>query len=159
MSELRGIWTDPEQAGRHFAEKVRPFCREQWAQGKRLAVVIAEAEDQRSLQQNGFYWGFVLRTISRAATVDGIGADENGWHYYFKRRVLGYRVTKTKVPGSKRPVIRRELRSTTELKQRKGQEPNPAKYMPDYLDAVMAIAATEFGVTFDPGKRWEDWNA
>lgn len=150
MTELRAVWTGPEQAGKHFAEKVRPFCREQWAQGRQLAVHICEAEDQRSLQQNAFYWAFVLKTISRQATIDGIGSDENGWHYYFKRRVLGYRVTKTKVPGSKRPVIRRELRSTTDLK---------VKPMSTYLEKVMAIAATEFGVTFDPGKSWEDWQA
>lgn len=113
----------------------------------RLVVTIREQEDQRSLQQNAFYWGFVLKQISAQATIGGIGSDENGWHYFFKKTVLGYRITRTKVPGSKRPVIRRELRSTQGLS---------VKAMSKYLEEVMAKAATEFGVTF-PDKRWEDW--
>lgn len=157
MSELHALWADAEQAGQNFAHVVRPFCRDQWKQGKRLAVTIRELEDERTLKQNSFMWAFVLKTISQQAMIGGIGADENGWHYYFKRRLLGYKATAIKVPGQKRKSITRELRSTTDLKARKGKEADPSKYMPDYLDAVMAIAASEFGVTFDEGRRWEDW--
>lgn len=150
MSEIRAVWSDAEQAGRHFAQTVRPFCHEQWKQGKRLAVHICEQEDERSVKQNAFMWAFVLKSIKVQAVIDGIGADENGWHLYFKRRLLGYRIVKTKVPGKKRPSITRELRSTTDLS---------VKRMSKYLDEVMAAAATEFGVTFEAGRRWEDWNA
>ena len=148
MTELRGIWTDAEQAGRHFAQHVRPFCHEQWKQGKRLAVHICEAEDLRSLQQNAFYWSFVLKTISEQARVNGTSATAEGWHLYFKRKHLGYAFRKVTLPGKKRPSVTRELRSTTKLSVAR---------MSKYLDAVMAEAATDFGVTFEPGKRWEDW--
>lgn len=148
MSEsLAAVWSDPQQAGVNLNRQVVPWCKERMAEGKRIVARFEVEEDFRSLQQNAFLWGFVYKQISAQALIDGIGADENGWHYYFKRRVLGYRVTKTKVPGAKRPVIRRELRSTKGLKVRP---------MSKYLEEVMAIAATEFGVTF-PDKRWEDW--
>ena len=129
-------------------DQVLPFIGAHLAAQRRLKVTVVEAEDERSLQQNAFMWGYVLKTISRQAVIDGIGADENGWHLYFKRRLLGYRVVKVKVPGKKRPSITRELRSTTGLS---------VKRMSKYLDEMMAVAATEFGVTFETGRRWEDW--
>lgn len=149
---------DEATAGQMVAHHLAPFCKRLWLAGyPRVAVTAEPEEDDRSLRQNSFLWGFVYKTISAQATIDGIGSDENGWHYYFKRRVLGYRVTRIKVPGQKRPSITRELRSTTELKQRRRGDQDPKKYMPDYLDCVMAIAATEFGVHFPADKRWETW--
>jgi hypothetical protein len=160
MSEsLHLTLVTPEQATRAVSAQLVPFCRALWQDGERVSLVAQREEDARSLQQNAFMWGFVLKTISAQAVIDGIGADENGWHLYFKRRLLGYKVVQTKLPGKKRKSITRELRSTTDLKQRRRGDPDPAKYMTDYLDAVMAIAATEFGVTFDADKRWEDWRA
>jgi hypothetical protein len=147
---LRLTLINGEQATRAVSAQLVPFCRALWRAEKRVSLVAQEEEDARSLQQNAFYWSFVLKQISQQATIDGIGADENGWHYWFKKTILGYRVTKTKVPGSKRPAIRRELRSTAKLK---------VGPMSKYLDAVMAKAATEYGVTFEDGKRWEDWQA
>lgn len=61
--------------------------------------------------------------------------------------MLGYRVLKTRLPGSKRPSITRELRSTKDLK---------VKPMSDYLEKVMAIGAGDFGVTFEI-KDWESY--
>jgi hypothetical protein len=150
MSEtLTTIWSTPEQAKASLEARIGPWCRAQWqADGeRRLVVTVREQEDQRSLQQNAFYWGFVLKQISAQATIGGIGSDENGWHYFFKKTILGYRVTRTKVPGSKRPAIRRELRSTRGLS---------VKAMSAYMEQVMAKAATDFGVTF-ADKRWEEW--
>lgn len=163
MSEtsIRAVFVNPSvQPGQaHAAAKqFLARCEEMFSRGvERIAATAQEEEDDRSLRQNAFYWGVVLKTISQQALIDGIGSDEDGWHYYFKRRVLGYRVVKVRVPGSKRPVIRRELRSTKDLKARRRGEADPTKYMPDYLDAVMAIAASEFGVTFPPDQRWEDY--
>lgn len=163
MSEttIRTVFVNPSiQPGQAHgaAKQFLARCEEMFSRGvERIAATAQEEEDDRSLRQNSFYWGYVLKTISAQATINGIGSDEDGWHYFFKRTILGYRVVKTRVPGSKRPVIRRELRSTKNLKARRRGEADPTKYMPDYLDAVMAKAATEFGVTFDETKRWEDW--
>lgn len=139
----------PGQARSAMAAQVLPACDAKFKRGvRRVKVTVEDVEDDRSLKQNAFYWSFVLKQISAQAVINGIGSDENGWHYYMKKRLLGYRVFKQRVPGSKRPAIRRELRSTTKLK---------VKAMSEYMEKVMAAAATEFGVTFDPGKRWEDW--
>lgn len=148
MSLVRHL-QNPQQGRVAMVQEVLPYIGEQLRSGRRLVVKVEEAEDERSLKQNAFMWGYVLKTIKTQAVIDGIGADENGWHLYFKRRLLGYRAVKVKVPGKKRPSITRELRSTTGLSVKK---------MSEYLDKVMAIAATEFGVTFD-GRRWEDWQA
>lgn len=115
--------------------------------GKQVLFRVSEEEETRSLRVNAFYWGYVLKTISQQAVIGGIGADEEGWNKYFKRRVLGYRVIKTRMPGSKRPSITRELRSTKDLK---------VKPMSDYLEQVMAIGASDFGVTFEI-KDWQSY--
>lgn len=158
---IRTVFVNPSvqpgqahSAAKHFLAR----CEEMFASGvERIAATAEEEQDARSLQQNAFYWGYVLKTISEQATINGIGSDEDGWHWHFKKTVLGYRVVKYREPGSKRMKVKRELRSTKDLKQRRRGDPDPTKYMPDYLDAVMAKAATEFGVTFDATKRWEDW--
>ena len=137
-----------DQARAVVKDRLLPFIGGSLQTGHRLQVAVKQIEDDRSIRQNAFMWGFVLKTISRQAVIDGIGADQNGWHLYFKRRVLGYRIRTVKVPGKKRPSITRELRSTKDLSVKK---------MAAYLEEVMAIAATEFGVTFEPGRRWEDW--
>lgn len=141
--------TDASQGRIAVKGQLLPFIGGHLQAGRALAVTVKEAEDERTLKQNAFMWGFVLKTISRQAVIDGIGADERGWHLFFKRRLLGYRVRKVKVPGKKRPSITRELRSTTGLS---------VKRMSAYLEEMMATAATEFGVTFEPDRRWEDWN-
>jgi hypothetical protein len=102
-----------------------------------LFIAMGVAENDRSLRQNRFYWGVVLKQIADQApgkwTVDA-------WHEAFKRTVLGYEIVKVSVAGRKRPTVYRRLRSTTGLK---------VKPMSDYLDQVMATAATDLGVVFD----------
>lgn len=138
---------DATQGRTALTARLLPWIGEQLRLGREIEVVARELQDNRSLKQNAFLWGYVLKAIKDQATIGGIGADEEGWNLYFKRRVLGYRVIKTRIPGSKRPSVKRELRSTKDLK---------VKPMSDYLEQVMAIAASEFGVTFGV-TRWEDY--
>ena len=137
------------QAHTAVARALWPWAKEQIRQGHELVLVVREIEDQRSIQQNAFYWSFVLKQVSEQAVINGVGSDVDGWHYWFKKNILGYSITKTRVPGSKRPVIRRELRSTKGLSVAK---------MSRYLEEVMAKAATDFGVQF-ADKRWEEWRS
>jgi hypothetical protein len=139
MTELSVQWIDPEQAGVSFARVVRPWCHEQWKAGKKIAVHFCDAEEARSIQRNKEYWGYVLRPISEQAQIEGIGAQAEGWHDYYRKMFLGYEFTKVKEPGRKRPSIKRSLRSTTKLSERA---------MRDYCEQVRAHAATTFGVTF-----------
>ena len=141
-------WTTSDQANASFKAAVVPYVRTMLEAGQRLGVTIAPIEDDRSLKQNAFYWGFCLKEISEQAQIGGIGADAEGWNRYYKVMFLGYRVGKTKMPGRKRPAITRELRSTRDLK---------VKAMSSYLDQVMAHAATTFGVTFPADVSWETY--
>lgn len=144
---LRVELHNAEQGRAVVSQRLLPWIGEQIALGREVEVIARELEDNRSHKQNAFLWSYVLKTVSQQAVIGGIGSDEEGWHYYMKRRLLGYRVVKTRIPGSKRLSIRRELRSTKDL---------TVKQMSDYLDKVMATAATEFGVTFEM-TRWEDY--
>lgn len=147
MSEVLRVELHDKTQGRQVVTaRLLPWLGQQLEAGREIEVVAREIEDNRSLRQNAFYWSYVLKTISQQGVIGGIGADEEGWNKYFKRRVLGYRVIKTRMPGSKRPSITRELRSTKDLK---------VKPMSDYLEQVMAIAASDFGVTFEI----KDWQA
>lgn len=139
-------WNTPTQAGNSMRGSFIPWVKDKLDQGLCLAVQVSELEDARTLQQNRFYWGVVLKEISEQAKINGTGATADGWHYYFKRRVLGYKFSKVRVPGQKRPSVTRELRSTRGLSVKK---------MGAYLDEVQAIAATELGVAFS-GMRWQD---
>lgn len=148
MSEVLRVELHDKVQGRQvLTTRFLPWIGQQLEAGREMELVAREIEDNRSLRQNAFYWSYVLKAISQQAVIDGIGADEEGWNKYFKRRVLGYRVIKTRLPGSKRPSITRELRSTKDLK---------VKPMSDYLEQVMAIAASDFGVTFEI-KDWQSY--
>lgn len=137
--ELTAAWNDPDQAGVHFSRVVKPWCREMWQEGRRIAVHLCDLEDARSLQRNREYWGYVLRPISEQAQIEGIGATAEGWHDYYRKMFLGYEFLKVREPGKKRPTVRRQLKSTTKLSERA---------MRKYLEEVRAHAATTFGVTF-----------
>lgn len=118
------------------------------AAGRRMVATLQRAEDERTLLQNKFLWGFVYKNISRQALAMGMGAEAEGWHYYYKKMFLGYEFTKVKVPGQKRPSVTRTLRSSTKLGI--GQ-------MSTFLDKVMAHAATTFTVTFPAGITWSNY--
>lgn len=104
---------------------------------RRYAVVFVEVQETRRARQNRFYWGPVLRQIAEQAAG---GWTPDAWHEAFKRTILGYEVLQVKVAGRKRTTTIRRLRSTTSLS---------VKQMSEYLDQVIATAATDLGVVFD----------
>jgi len=106
---------------------------------KRVRITVEEAEEDRSVQQNAYYWGPCLTEISEQAVKDGSKWSTDAWHEAFKRVFLGYEVKKVKVAGRKRPTVIRRLRSTTGLSVRA---------MSKYLDEIQAHAASEMGVRF-----------
>lgn len=107
--------------------------------GRKVRITAAEAEDDRSIQQNKFYWGPCLKEISEQAVLDGSKWTPDAWHEAFKRVFLGYEIVKVKVAGRKRATVIRRLRSTTGLSVRS---------MSQYLDEIQAHAASEHGVRF-----------
>ncbi len=151
MSDQRLVvrWTNPQQANATLYGQIVPFAKPLLMAGHQLTVEIRIAEDQRSIQQNRFYWKACLEQISQQAKLDGVGFLPEGWHWYMKRKFLGYRFKKVMIPGNKRVSIIRELRSTTGLSVKK---------MSDYLDKVQAHAAQDLGVEFIE-QNWQQWTA
>jgi hypothetical protein len=107
--------------------------------GQALWVEAQPLEEARDLQRNKEYWGYVLRPISEQAQIEGIGADAEGWHLYYRKMFLGYEFEKVRLPGTKRKRVSRQLKSTTKLSNRA---------MHKYMEQIRAHAATTFGVTF-----------
>jgi hypothetical protein len=145
MSEtaIRAVFVNPKTMPGQAHTAAKRFlaqCDEMFASGvERIAATACPEEELRSLERNSEYWGFVLRPISEQAQIDGIGATAEGWHDYFRKMFLGYVFKKVRMPGKKRPSIKRELKSTTKLSE---------KAMRTYCEQVRAHAATTFGVTF-----------
>jgi hypothetical protein len=113
---------------------------------KRVRITVEVAEEDRSEQQNRFYWGPCLTEISEQAVVCGQRWTVDAWHELFKRQFIGYEVKKIKVAGRKKVTIIRRLKSSTDLTVRQ---------FSDYLDKLQAFAAADLGVRFSV----PDWYA
>jgi len=145
MTTLDVIVTTPEQSHR-AAVAAHELCKRLAAEGRRARITAAEAEDDRSLQQNAFYWAVVLKETAEQATVNGQRYTAEAWHELGKRQFLGYEFKKVAVAGRKRKAVTKTLRSTTKLKVRA---------MSKYLEQFMAFAVTDLGVRFSE-TRWEN---
>lgn len=117
--------------------------------GRRVRLLVQEHDDDRTLQQNKFYWGPCLGEIAEQASINGQKWADVAWHELFKRMFLGYQIRKIKVAGRKRVTVIRSLRSTTGLK---------VKPMGVYLDKLQAFAATDLGVEFSV-REWREFDA
>lgn len=116
------------------AKALYAFLRNNWpamaAQGKPLAVAVAEHKDKRHSQQNRLYWA-LLKQVSEQAMVDGRRYSDEVWHEQFKRLLLGL----VDLPGGQKAG-----ESTTKL--------NVSEFS-EYVNKVTAYAATELGVVFE----------
>jgi hypothetical protein len=149
MTELidRIVYTREE--AHQAAKQVYELTQRLIADGKRARISAQEDEDDRSIQQNRFYWGVILRQTSEQARIDGQRYTDEAWHELGKRQFLGYEIKKVPVAGRKKLTVIRRLRSTTELKVRP---------MSKYLEEFIAFAVTDLGVRFTE-TRWEDYRA
>ncbi len=136
---LQLVLQTPEQGHAVLAAQGWPWAKAQLQQGKPVVMEMKLLEDVRSLQRNREYWGYVLRPISEQAQVNGMGADQEGWHLYYKKKFLGYEFKMQRLPGAKRATPVRKLKSTRKLSE---------KAMRKYCEQVRADAARVFGVTF-----------
>lgn len=125
------------------------LCKALTMAGKPVAVDVREWESDRSIRQNRYYWGVVLKEISAQARVEGQRYTAEAWHELGKRQFLGYEIRKVTVAGRRKKTVIRSLRSTTKLK---------VKAMSDYLERFQAFAATELGVRFSIA-NWQDYVA
>jgi hypothetical protein len=147
MSEVLDVVVRTREGAYKVATLAYEKARALIADGKEVRIRAEEAEDERSLRQNAFYWACVLREISEQAVIDGQRWSAEAWHEYGKRTFLGYEFKRTVIAGRKRKAVSKQLRSTTKLS---------VKRMSEYLEKLMAFAVTDLGVRFSE-TRWEDW--
>jgi hypothetical protein len=145
--KFKTTWRTADQAHLNLNRVMWPACKKELESGTELCVTVVPLEDQRTIQQNKYMWSVVLKEISEQATIGGIGATPEGWHLFFKRKILGYEFVKVKLPGKKRPSIIKQLRSTTGLSVKK---------MSEYLEEEIAIAVTDYDVKFSV-RRWQEY--
>lgn len=145
MTEPLDIIVSTREGAHKVAKLAYDRARDLIAAGKEVRIRAEEAEDERSLRQNRFMWGVVLREIAEQAQINGERWSAEAWHEYVKRTYLGYEFRRVVVAGRKRKSTTKTLRSTTRLS---------VKRMSDYLDKVMAFAVTDLGVAFSETK-WE----
>lgn len=117
------------------------------ADGRRAHLMVEEAEDVRTIQQNRFYWGPMLGDISEQAYVAGERYTQEMWHEFGKRKFLPKVIKRVRVAGRKNPVVTRTIGSTKGLSVRK---------MSKYLEKFMAYAVTDLNVRFRE-LRWEEY--
>lgn len=116
-----------------------PLAKSHLIAGRKLLLTIRDWEDTQTEKQRRYYFGAVIAQIVAQAKINGMGATKDGWHNFFKREYIGYRVTQEAVAGRKRTVTMRKLGSLKDLRVRA---------MNEYIEKVTAHAATEFGVQF-----------
>lgn len=143
------VIASPEEAHQVANQVYQQHLKPAAADGVVMQLDVKEYDDDRTLQQNRFYWGPCLKEISKQARVAGVQYTDEAWHEFFKRQFLGFEIEKVHVAGRKRPTVIRRLRSTTKLGVRAFSK---------YLDQLQAYAASELGVQFTV-LRWQDFDA
>jgi len=133
----------PQEAHKYLQHAWEVIGKPLTLQSVPVHIKVCEAELDRTLAANRFYWSTVLKQISQQACIDGQRWSVDAWHELFKRQFLGYEIIKFKVAGKKRTQVKRQLKSTTKLK---------IKAFSVYLDKVIAFAVTDLSVQFS-----EDW--
>lgn len=145
--EVLDMLVSTKEGAHAAAMRAYQFAQQIIANGKAARVTTLEADDDRTLQQNRFYWGAVLKEISEQARIEGQRYTVDAWHELFKRQFLGYEIKRVRVAGRKHPVVIRRLKSTAKQK---------VKPMSIYLDKVQAFAATDLGVQFSVS-AWQEY--
>lgn len=149
MSEALDIIIHNAEESHRAAVAAHALCKRLVAHGRRARLVAQADEDDRSIRQNRFYWGVALAEISEQARVNGQRYSAEAWHELAKRQFLGYDFKRVVIAGRRRKAVVKELRSTTRLSVRA---------MSEFLEKLMAFAATDLGVRFSLN-RWEDYRA
>lgn len=145
---MKVLALNPVHGHQVLRDMVWPQVKALTTAGHEVEITVAPREDDRSVQQNRFYWGVVLKEISDQARLNGTTYSAEAWHELFKRQLLGYEIKKVPVAGRKRPTVIRRLKSTTDLKVRA---------MSKYLEQAQAFAVSELGVRFS-APDWMSWS-
>lgn len=121
------------------------------ADGKRVAVTVAEAEDEITIRQRGFLHAAVLPQIAEQVVMpDGTKYVAQVWKAHLKELFIPDRWDMVRQPfvidrktGTWKPSKRK-----VPVKRRKSTEDLSIKGYSDFIDRCIAHATTEWGVSF-----------
>lgn len=140
MAILAAITLRSPADWRKLVDLVRPLAGPLAQRGTPLRVLVAEKRASRRIELNAFMWAGVLEQIARQVCVRGQWFAAETFHEYLKRKHLPDRCASGVEKWAYHADGTRSLRmSTSDLDDEE---------FSDYLLAIQAHAATEWGVTF-----------
>lgn len=112
---------------------------------RRWRFTFGEDQEDLTVRQRRFLHGPVLGQIAeQARDEDGRAYAMPVWKEYLRAKFLGHRWESLRLPGQKRATPRKVRISTEDL---------TVKQYSEYIEQVLAFAATELGVVFDLDPR------
>lgn len=133
----RVVLHETEQGREVMARNFLPWCGEQLKQGRELVIEARLLDDDVTDKQRGYLHAVVLTEIAQFARPGGVQHDMKTWKEYFRAEWLGFKVVTSVNPFTGRKARRRVRVSTEDL---------GIKAMAEYIDRIIAFAATELGV-------------
>lgn len=134
---LRVHLHNPQQAHAELAQRAWPWVKDQTGQGRALCAEFRLLDDVITNEQRGYLHGVVLRDIAAFARPGGVQHDMKTWKEYFRSTWLGFKVVTSIDPFTLKKSRRRVRVSTEDLGVRK---------LAEYIDRIIAFAATDLGV-------------
>jgi hypothetical protein len=128
----------PEQAREALRAGALPWIGEQLKQGRELVGEFRLLDDAITQEQRAYLHAVVLTEIAQFARPNGQQFPMKVWKEHFRQEFLGFKVVSTVNPLTGRKSRRRVRVSTEDL---------GVRGMANYIDRVIAFAATELGVT------------
>jgi hypothetical protein len=107
--------------------------------GRVFRIIVGEERDSLSARQRRFMHGPLLGQIAEQVRVNGERFVIAVWKRYYKDLFLGHTWEMVKMPGQKKATPRKKPVSSEDLS---------VKQYSEWIDKVLAHAATEFGVRF-----------
>lgn len=134
---LRRIELHTEEQGTAAMRAAWPWAKEQLRQGRALVAEYRLLDDAITQEQRGYLHGVVLTEIAQLARPNGQQFPMKVWKEHFRSEFLGFEVVTCVNPLTGRKSRRRVRVSTEDLGVRR---------LAEYIDRVIAYAATELGV-------------
>lgn len=126
-----------EEQGTAAMRAAWPWAREQLRQGRELIAEYRLLDDDITARQRGYLHAVVLTEISRFARVNGQQFPMKVWKEHFRSEFLGFELVTCINPLTGKKSRRRVRKSTEDL---------GVRGMAEYIDRVIAFAATDLGV-------------
>lgn len=143
---------NPQQAHAELAQRAWPWVKEQTGYGRALVAEFRLLDDAITEAQRGYLHGVVLTEAALYAHPRGCQYEMKVWKEYFRSELLGFKVVTSINPLTGKKHRRRVRISTEDL---------GVRGLAEYIDKVIAILATDFGVVVSeplpahlrPGRR------